>query len=289
MNVIVEARFIAPDVKLFRVDAPKIARRQQPGQFVIVRVTADGERVPLTIAEADPEAGTITLVVQAAGKTTMLMNSLEAGDAILDLAGPLGTPTEVADFGTVVVVGGGVGTAVAYPTAVALTEAGNAVIAVIGARSEPNLVLENELRGVCDEVHACTDDGSYGRPGFVTEALAELLESRAVDRVFAAGPVPMMQAVAETTRSYGVPTIASLNPIMVDGTGMCGGCRVSVGGTNRFACLDGPDFDAHLVDFSLLEQRNRAYAEWEAEQMEDARHCQVTGVQVGNQVGEGQS
>ena len=162
MNVIVEARLIAPGVKLFRVDAPKIARRQQPGQFVILRVTPEGERVPLTIADADPEAGTITLVVQTAGKTTMLLNSLEAGDEILDLAGPLGTPTEVADFGSVVVVGGGVGTAVTYPTAVALAAAGNVVIAVIGARSEPNLVLEDELRAVCDEVHACTDDGSYG-------------------------------------------------------------------------------------------------------------------------------
>lgn len=283
MNAIVEARPVAPDVKLFRVDAPKIARRQKPGQFVIVRVTPEGERVPLTIADADPEAGTITLVVQTAGKTTMLLNSLEAGDEILDLAGPLGTPTEVADYGLVVVVGGGVGTAVTYPTAMALAAAGNAVIAVIGARSEPNLVLEDELRAVCDEVHACTDDGSYGRHGLVTDALAELLESRSIDRVFAAGPVRMMQAVAEATRSNGVPTVASLNPIMVDGTGMCGGCRVSVGGTNRFACLDGPDFDAHLVDFTLLEQRNRAYADWETERMDDARHCMMTAVQVGEQ------
>ena len=273
MNSIIETRQLAPDVNLFCVDAPKIAAKHQAGQFVIVRVSADGERIPLTIADSDTTAGTITLVVQTAGKTTTLMNALEIGDSILDLAGPLGTPSEVEDFGTVVVVGGGVGTAVTYPTAVALSQAGNSVIAVIGARSQPQLLLEEELLAVCDEVHACTDDGSYGHHGFVTETLKELLEDRRVDRVLAAGPIPMMQAVADTTRPYRVPTVASLNPIMVDGTGMCGGCRVSVGGTNRFACLDGPDFDAHVVDFTLLAQRNQAYTEWETARLEDVRPC----------------
>ena len=279
MATIVETRTLAPDVTLLRVDAPKIARKQQAGQFVIVRVSPDGERIPLTIADADPDGGTITLVVQAVGKTTMLMSELETGEEILDLAGPLGTPSEVAHFGTVVVVGGGVGTAVTYPTAVALTRAGNSVIAVIGARSRPHLLLEQELNEVCADVIACTDDGSYGHPGLVTTALADLLATRQVDRVLAAGPIPMMQAVADATRPYGIPTIASLNPIMVDGTGMCGGCRVSVGGTNRFACLDGPDFDAHLVDFTLLAQRNRAYAEWEADRRERAENCRAVAVE----------
>ena len=268
-NSIIETRRLTPDVKLFRINAPKIARRHQAGQFVIVRVATDGERIPLTIAAADPDAGTITLVVQAVGKTTTLMNALEVGDQIVDLAGPLGTPSDVAAFGTVIVIGGGVGTAVTYPTAVALRDAGNNVLAVIGAKSRANLTLEQELLAVCDEVHPCTDDGSYGRHGFVTDELEELLASRPVDRVLAAGPIAMMRAVAEITRPHHVATVASLNPIMIDGTGMCGGCRVSVDGVNRFACLDGPDFDAHLVDFTLLEQRNRAYLDWEATRMKD--------------------
>lgn len=273
MSTIVEARILAPDVKLFRVEAPKIARKHRAGQFVIVRVSPDGERIPLTIAAADPEAGLITLVVQAVGKTTTKLNALETGDEILDLAGPLGTPSEVARFGTVVVVGGGVGIAVSYPTAVALSQAGNTVIAVIGAKSRDHLLFQAELATVCDEVQVCTDDGSFGRHGFVTDALADLLGTRRVDRVLAAGPILMMAAVADATRSHGIPTVASLNPIMVDGTGMCGGCRVAVGGVNRFACLDGPDFDAHQVDFGLLEQRNRAYAGWEAERMAELRSC----------------
>ena len=276
MSPIVEARLLAPDVKLFRVEAPKIARAHQAGQFVIVRVSADGERIPLTIAESDADAGTITLVVQAVGKTTTMLNALDVGDEIIDVAGPLGTPSVIADFGTVIVVGGGVGTAVIYATAAALAAAGNSVRAVIGARSRELVLLEAELADVCDEIITCTDDGSYGRPGVVTEALADLLDSRPVDRVIAAGPIPMMRAVAETTRPHRVPTVASLNPIMVDGTGMCGGCRVSVGGEPRFACLDGPEFDAHLVDFTLLEQRNRAYLDWEADRLHDLQACAMT-------------
>jgi ferredoxin--NADP+ reductase len=276
MNTITETRPLGPGVRLVRVAAPKISRRQQPGQFVMLRVTTDGERIPLTIADADPEAGTITLVVQAVGKTTTLLSALDVGDEIVDLAGPLGTPSEVADFGTVVVVGGGVGTAVTYPTAAALSRAGNRVIAVIGGRSRANLLFEAELGAFCDAVHPCTDDGSYGHHGFVTDVLRELLATQDIDRVLAAGPIPMMAAVAETTRPHDVPTIASLNPIMVDGTGMCGGCRVSVGGTNRFACLDGPDFDAHLVDFELLAQRNQAYVDWETRRMEELGPCALT-------------
>jgi ferredoxin/flavodoxin---NADP+ reductase len=276
MPRIVAVESLTPDVTLFRIDAPKIARRRRAGQFVIVRLTPDGERIPLTIASADRVGGTITLVVQAVGKTTMIMHELDIGDEILDLAGPLGRPSEVAAFGTVVVVGGGVGTAVAYPIAVALSEAGNRMIAVIGARSRPNLFFEEELRVVCDDVLACTDDGSYGRPGMVTDALADLLAHEKVDRVIAAGPVPMMQAVAETTRRPGITTIASLNPIMIDGTGMCGGCRVSVGGENRFACLDGPEFDAHQVDFDLLALRNRAYLDGEAARRDQMHECVVT-------------
>ncbi len=279
MSAIIEARPLTSDVRLLRVEAPKIARRQKAGQFVIVRVAPDGERIPLTIADADPETGTITLVVQAVGKTTTLLSALETGDDVLDLVGPLGTPSEVTTFGTVVVVGGGVGTAVIHPTAAALSRAGNVVVAVIGARTRCQLLFENELMTVCEELYPCTDDGSYGRRGLVTEALAELVASRDVDRVFTAGPVAMMQAVAETTRPYRVPTVASLNPIMVDGTGMCGGCRVSVGGINRFACLDGPDFDAHLVDFDLLARRNRAYHEFEASSLADLGRC--VGVAVG--------
>ncbi len=273
MNTIVESRPLAPQVTLLRIAAPKIARKQRAGQFVMVRVGVDGERIPFTIADADPDDGTITIVIQAVGKTSTLLSELGVGDEILDLAGPLGTQSEVAEFGTVVVVGGGVGTAVAYPIAVALAEVGNKVISIIGARSRANVILEDELAAVSAEVHVCTDDGSYGRPGFVTDALAEIISTRVVDRVVCAGPIVMMEAVADVTRPQGIPTVASLNPIMVDGTGMCGGCRVSVGGTNRFACLDGPEFDAHLVDFALLAQRNRAYLDWEGRRAEDLHRC----------------
>jgi len=280
MSRIVEARLLAPEITLLRIAAPRIARKHRAGQFVMVRVAADGERIPLTIADSDPESGTITVVVQAVGKTTELLSALDVGDEVLDLAGPLGTPSEVADFGTVVVVGGGVGAAVSFPTAVALNEAGNTVISIIGARSRANLVLESELQLVSAQLRVCTDDGSSGRHGLVTDELAEVLSTRTVDRVLCAGPVVMMEAVAEVTRPYGVPTVASLNPIMVDGTGMCGGCRVSVDGTTYFACLDGPDFDAHLVDFPLLAQRNRAYVDWETKSRAAMHPCAAVPVDV---------
>jgi ferredoxin/flavodoxin---NADP+ reductase len=264
---ILEARFLAPEVKLFRIAAPRIARKRQAGQFVIVRLHERGERIPLTIAGASPAEGAITLIVQGIGKTTRLMNLLGAGDEILDVVGPLGRPSEVARFGTVAVVGGGVGAAIAYPTAVAFKEAGNRVLGVIGARTRELVILEVEMGAVCDRLVVTTDDGSYGRRGLVTEALAELTAAEPVHRVLAIGPVPMMRAVAEATRPPGIPTVVSLNSVMVDGTGMCGGCRVLVGGQSRFACVDGPEFDAHEVDFAVLQQRNSMYREAESESL----------------------
>lgn len=264
MFPILEARWLAPDVKLFRIAAPRIARKRQAGQFVIVRVHEHGERIPLTIAAADPEQGYLTLIVQGVGKTTQMMNGLEVGDALLDLVGPLGMPSEVRHFGTTVVIGGGVGTAIAYPTAVALKQAGNHVISILGARTAERLILVDEVRQTSDELFLVTDDGSLGEQGLVTQPLQHLIDSsRQLDHVLAIGPIPMMRAVAETTRPHRIPTVVSLNPIMVDGTGMCGGCRVLVGGQSRFACVDGPEFDAHQVDFQVLSQRNRMYREQE--------------------------
>ncbi len=269
MYRVTEAESIAPDVRRIVVEAPKIARKHLAGQFVIVRVTPDGERIPLTIAAADADAGQITLFVQAIGRTTTLMSDLEAGDYLVDVAGPLGRASEIKDYGTAVVVGGGLGTAIAYPIACALADAGNRVIAIIGGRSKEYVLLEDQLAAHGVEVIACTDDGSYGRKGFVTTALADVIDREDVGVVFAAGPVPMMGAVAEVTRPSEVETIASLNPIMVDGTGMCGGCRVEVGGETKFACVDGPEFDAHQVDFELLARRNTSYRAFESERMSD--------------------
>jgi ferredoxin--NADP+ reductase len=275
---IVEAAFLAPQIKRFVIEAPRIARKRQAGQFVIVRVYAHGERIPLTIADGDPGRGTITLIVQGVGKTTRLMNALGPGDALLDVVGPLGRPSEVKDYGTVVVIGGGVGAAIAYPTARALHEAGNHVISVLGGRSRDLVLLEPEIRAISDEVFVTTDDGSYGRKGLVIDPLRELLAAgRPIGLVLAIGPVRMMQAVAEVTRPHGTPTVVSLNSLMVDGTGMCGGCRIITSGGARFACVDGPEFDAHTVDFNVLAQRNRAYADHEAEQLrefhEHAQEC----------------
>ena len=259
MFAIVEARFLAPDVKLFRIVAPRVARKRQPGQFVIIRVHEHGERIPLTIADSSAADGTVTLIVQGIGKTTKLMNSLEAGDALLDLVGPLGEPSEVDLFGTVAVIGGGVGTAIAWPTAVAFKEAGNRVVSILGGRTRDLVILEDELGKVSDRLIVTTDDGSYGRRGLVTDALSDLIAGERIDRVLAIGPIPMMRAVSEVTRPHGIKTIVSLNSIMVDGTGMCGGCRVLVAGSSKFACVDGPEFDAHEVDFAVLQQRNAAY------------------------------
>lgn len=264
MFPILEARFLSQDVKSFRILAPKVAAKRKPGQFVIIRVTPEGERIPLTIADSDAAAGWISIIVQGVGKTTKTLNTLETGDAIVDLAGPLGMASHIENFGTAVSIGGGVGAAIAYPTAVALKRAGNTVISILGARTRDLMILEDEMRATCDEVYPTTDDGSYGFHGFVTDKLRELIDGgRKIDFVLAIGPIPMMRAVAETTRPHAIPTVVSLNPIMVDGTGMCGGCRVSVGGETRFACVDGPEFDAHAVDFDLLARRNRAYLGFE--------------------------
>jgi len=274
MYSVLEARFLAPDVKYLRVVAPKIAAKRKAGQFVIVRVDAQGERIPLTIADSDAEAGWIAIIVQGVGKTTQKLNRLEAGQEIHDIAGPLGTPSHIQKFGTAVSIGGGVGTAIAYPTAIALKRAGNHVISIIGGRTKGLVILENEMRAVCDEVYPTTDDGSYGFHGFVTQRLLQLLdEGRKIDFVLAIGPIPMMRAVAEVTRPHNIKTMVSLNPIMVDGTGMCGGCRVSVGGQTKFACVDGPEFDAHAVDFDLLTLRNRAYLGFEKNRREEFAHA----------------
>jgi ferredoxin--NADP+ reductase len=255
---------IAPGVTRLRVHAPRVARHWRPGQFVIVRVVDGGERIPLTIADGD--GSDIDLIVQAVGKTTTLMSRLRAGDEIADVAGPLGRPSDIRAYGSVAVIGGGVGAAIAYPTASALADAGNRVVAILGGRTSRQVILEAEMRAVADEVLITTDDGSAGIRGVVTDALGAVVTG--LDHVFAIGPIPMMRAVAALTRAAGVPTTVSLNPIMVDGTGMCGGCRVVVGGETKFACVDGPEFDAHLVDFDTLAIRNRAYAQRERRSLE---------------------
>jgi glutamate synthase (NADPH) small chain len=259
-HTILDAHFIAPDIKLFVIHAPVIARKRKPGQFVIVRISETGERIPLTIVDSDGSAETITLIVQGIGKSTREINQLEAGDSIRDMVGPLGNPSDVDNFGHVVVIGGGVGTAVSFPQAKALKEAGNRITAIVGARTKELVILEDELNQIADQVLVCTDDGSYGRVGFVTQLLQSLIEGEdQIDYVLAVGPLPMMRAVAEMTRPHGIKTVVSLNSIMVDGTGMCGGCRVALDDSVKFACVDGPEFDAHRVNFDILMKRNRAY------------------------------
>lgn len=273
MNKIVEARFLAPDIKLFRIESERIARKRQPGQFVIVRVHEHGERIPLTIADSNMDEGTITLIVQGIGKTTKHMNSLNAGDSIHDVVGPLGKPSEIENYGTAVSIGGGVGTAIAYPTAKALKRAGNHVISIIGGRTKELVILEKEMEEVSDELYPTTDDGSYGYHGFVTQKLQDLIdEGRKLDFVLAIGPIPMMKAVADVTRPHGIKTVVSLNPIMVDGTGMCGGCRALVNNETVFVCVDGPEFDAHKVNFDVLTQRNKMYLPQEKQSLEAYEH-----------------
>ena len=269
MFKIVHAEFIAPGIKRFTIEAPRIARKQQPGQFVILRLYEQGERIPLTIERSDSEKGTVNIVVQSLGKTTNLLNSLETGDHILDIVGPLGKPSEIEKFGTVVVMGGGVGTAMAYPTAAALKKAGNRVISIVGARNKDLVIEEREMREVSDALMITTDDGTYADKGFVTDKLRQLIENGTrIDLVMAVGPIPMMRAVADMTRKEKIRTIVSLNPIMIDGTGMCGGCRVLIDGKSEFACVDGPEFDAHRIDFAVLVQRNAMYRAAEQRSME---------------------
>lgn len=280
MYKIISAKFIAPDVKKFEIDAPKIALKRKAGQFVIIRIKENGERVPLTISDSSKEKGTISIIVQGVGKTTKELNTLNKGDNILDVVGPLGKPSHIENFGTAVSIGGGVGTAIAYPTAVALKEAGNRTISIIGGRTKEFVILEDELKNVCDEVFVTTDDGSYGEKGFVTTKLKQLIENgNKIDFVLAIGPIPMMKAVAETTKPYGIKTVVSLNPVMVDGTGMCGGCRATVDNKTVFVCVDGPEFDAHQVDFETLERRNRTYRSDESIALE-AHTCRLTKLTV---------
>lgn len=263
MHRIILKEVLSPAIKLFEVEAPEVARKAKPGQFVILRMDERAERIPLTIADFDREKGTITTIFQEVGRSTMDMGKLNAGDEILDVVGPLGVPSEIGSLGTVVCVGGGVGVAPIYPIARALKQAGNHVVSIIGARTKDLLFWEDRMSSVSDRLIVCTDDGSYGHKGFVTDVVGRVAEEMKVDRIWAIGPMPMMRAVAETTRPFGIKTIVSLNPIMVDGTGMCGACRVSVGGETRFACVDGPEFDAHLVDFGLAMRRLAYYRDEE--------------------------
>jgi ferredoxin/flavodoxin---NADP+ reductase len=273
MYKIIKAKILAENIKLFEIEAPQIAKKRQAGQFVIIRLNDHGERIPLTIADSNLENGTITIIVQGVGKTTRTLNDKKTGDSILDVVGPLGTPSHIENFGAIVSIGGGVGTAIAYPTAVAMKDAGNYVITINGARSKDMVILEQEMKSVSDEAYVTTDDGSYGFHGFVTQKLQELINSgKRIDFVLAIGPIPMMKAVADVTRPYKIKTVVSLNPIMVDGTGMCGGCRVIIDGHSRFACVDGPEFDAHLVDFKNLTNRNKMYMQNEKKSLHKYEH-----------------
>ena len=266
MAKIVRKEVLNSSVTLLEVEAPKIARKALPGQFIILRIDDDGERIPLTIGDYDREKGTITIIFQKVGLTTMLLGDLNVGDDIKDFVGPLGVPTHI-DEGVkrVCVVGGGVGCAIAYPQAKYLHQAGYEVDVIAGFRSKDIVILEKEFKAACTNFYLTTDDGTYGEKGFVTDKLKSLIEAgNQYDLVIAIGPVPMMKFVCKTTEPYGLKTLVSLNPIMVDGTGMCGGCRVTVGGKVKFACVDGPDFDGHQVDFDELMNRNTIYREQEA-------------------------
>jgi len=269
MFEVLDRRTLAPNIKQFVVCAPAIARKAKSGQFVILRVDEFGERFPMTLVDWDAQRGTVTLVFQEVGVSTRKLGALKVGERIQDVIGPLGNAAVDAKYGIAVVVGGGVGIPLALPRAKSLRAAGNRVVSIIGARSVELLILQGEMEAASDEVVAVTDDGSNGKKGFTSDALKELLaQGRHVDYVFAVGPVPMMRAVAEVTRPFGIRTVVSLNPIMVDGTGMCGGCRVSVGGKTRFACVDGPEFDGHQVDFRELGARLQTYTKEERLAME---------------------
>lgn len=263
MYKIVNKEVLSDVIKLFEVEAPRLAAKAKAGQFLIVRLTEQGERIPLTIADYDRQAGTITMIFQEVGYTTKEMGKLNVGDYLQDVVGPLGEPSDIQNYGRVVCVGGGVGVAPIHPIARALKEAGNEVISIIGARNKDLLFWEDKMAAVSDRLLVCTDDGSYGRKGFVTDAVKDLAAELSIDRLWAIGPMPMLWAMAKTTKPLGIKTIVSLNPIMVDGTGMCGACRVSVGGETKFACVDGPEFDAHLVDFELAMRRLAYYKDEE--------------------------
>jgi len=264
MNRIVDKKRLAEEINLFEIEAPLIAKKRKPGQFVIIRIDETGERIPLTIADVNRDKGTITIIVQIVGKTTEHLGTLNAGDHLLDVVGPLGQPTHIEKFGTVVAIGGGVGHAVCYPISKGMKEEGNYLISIIGARTKNLIILEDETREFSDEIYITTDDGSYGRKGFVTDQLKELIDGgKKIDLVLASGPAIMMKFVSQMTKEYGIKTVVSLNSIMVDGTGMCGVCRVEVGGKTKFACVDGPEFDGHEVNYDLLMKRLATYKEEE--------------------------
>lgn len=270
MYEILKKEELSPNVYAMEIDAPRVAKKAEPGQFIILRVDEEGERIPLTIADFNRETGRILIVFQVIGASTMKLAAMEVGDSLRDFVGPLGHPSEIRKLdGTMVVVGGGIGVAPTYPIARAMHEAGNKVIAIMGAKTKDILIMEEEMRQVTDEVLVTTDDGSYGIKGFVTNAVEELVRrGEKIAQVTAIGPVIMMKSVAGATRPHAIPTVVSLNPIMVDGTGMCGGCRVTVGGETKFACVDGPEFDGHAVDFKGLMSRQRMYRDLEAEEKE---------------------
>ncbi len=262
-------------VILNEIEAPKIAGKEKPGQFVLLKANDNGERVPLTMAETDPEKGTITIIYMVVGRTTALFKSLQVGDGFQDVIGPLGKATHIEKIGKVVCVGGGTGTAVLHPITRAMKEIGNHVITILGARNKDLLILEDLMRKVSDDFYITTDDGSYGRHGLVTDQLKDILDKEDIKQVVAIGPVPMMKFVSLLTKKYNVPTLVSLNPIMVDGTGMCGCCRVTVGNKTRFACVDGPEFDGHQVDYDELMMRLQSYRE--EEKVSYDKHCQMNG------------
>ncbi len=263
-------------VVLNEISAPRIAEKAKPGQFVILRANETGERIPLTLAETNPTRGTITIIYQVVGKSTALFKSMKVGEGFLDVIGPLGHPTEIEKLdGEVVCVGGGTGVAVMYPITKAMKEAGNRVTSIIGARNKDLLMLEDKMANASHELHVCTDDGSYGHHGFVTDVLKQVLENKDVRQVVAIGPVPMMKFCCQITAEYNVKTLVSLNTIMVDGTGMCGSCRITVGKETKFACVDGPEFDGHQVDFNELNQRLNAYVSYEKQAYEKYKcECQ---------------
>ena len=278
MFPIVNKRVLNDSVTLMEIEAPLVARKAQPGQFIIFRIDEAGERVPLTIAGYDREKGTVTIIFQKVGYTTERLDTLNEGDALLDFVGPLGEPSHTEGIRRAAVIGGGLGVAIAYPQAKALHEAGAKVDLIVGFRNEQLVLLKDELTAACTELTIMTDDGSNGHKGFVTQALEEKLRAgETYDEVIAIGPLPMMKAVCDLTRPYGVKTIVSMNPIMIDGTGMCGGCRVTVGGETKFACVDGPDFDGHLVDFDEAIARSRMFRPEEAQAREHAHKCRLTG------------
>ncbi len=273
MYRIVQKEILAPTIIKYIIEAPYVAQKRKAGNFVIIRVDETGERIPITLVDSNIDIGTVTLIVQTIGKSTKLLASKKTGDQILDLVGPLGNPTPIEKGKTIACIGGGVGVAELFPITKALKDAGNKIFTVIGARSKELIILENEMKSVSDKLYITTDDGSYQRKGFVTDVLQDLVNSKlGIELVYAIGPLPMMKAVSDLTKQYNIRTLVSLNAVMVDGTGMCGGCRVSVNGQMKFACVDGPEFEAHEIDFDETLLRNKSYTDMEKESIEQFDH-----------------